>query len=128
MHGKFHAKKDLSVFNSGPLLTYRLGRKCPDPPALLLVPPVGNFSLPLPPVRSLTNTCSRWSTSNYVSKWENDVKLLTFLNLTIICRPVTTILAKIMWTPNFSNANINIETSFMKFVAPCLLFNVVSRI
>jgi hypothetical protein len=39
-----------------------------------------------------------------------------------------TILAKIMWTPNFSNANINIETSFMKFVDPCPLFNVVSGI
>jgi hypothetical protein len=33
--------------------------------------------------RSLRTTCRRWSTSNYISKWENDVKLLTFLNLTI---------------------------------------------
>jgi hypothetical protein len=36
-----------------------------------------------------------------------------------------TILAKIMWTPNFSNAIINIET-FFHF--PISLFNVVSRI
>jgi hypothetical protein len=37
-----------------------------------------------------------------------------------------TILAKIMWTPNFSNANINIETFFHEICRP--LFNVVSRI
>jgi hypothetical protein len=28
-----YAKKDLSVFNSGPLLTYRLGRTCPPQPS-----------------------------------------------------------------------------------------------
>ena len=61
---------------SGPLLTYRMGW--------------GDMPLPPPPpVRSLRTTWSRWSTSNYVSKWENDVKLLTSLNLTIICRLVT---------------------------------------
>ena len=39
-----------------------------------------------------------------------------------------TILAKIMWTPNFSNANINIETFFHEICRPLPLFNVVSRI
>ena len=59
----------------------------PPPPSPLTGPSSRKFCPP--PVRSLRTTCSRWSTSNYVSKWENDVKLLTSLNLTIICRPVT---------------------------------------
>jgi hypothetical protein len=70
---------------SGPLLTYRLGGHVPLSP---LTGPSSRKFCP-PPVRSLRTTWSRWSTSNYVSKWENDVKLSTFLNLTIICRPVT---------------------------------------
>jgi hypothetical protein len=57
-------------------------------PPSLLTGPSSRQSPPPSSARSLRTTCSRWSTSNYISKWENYVKLLTFLNLAIICRPI----------------------------------------